>query len=191
MSATGGVSLTSDRLVLREFAVTDEEAVHSFASDPVVTQYTDWGPNSIDNTRAFLAEATGQATDPERADFSLAVVLATSGELIGSAAIAVTSVQHKRGEFGFVFHRDFWSQGYATEAGKLLVHFGFQRLQLRRISATCHPNNSASARVLQKVGLRYEGHIRSHLFVRGSWRSVGNRHFILLDNSVIPADLTP
>lgn len=124
--------------------------MHSFASDPVVTQYTDWGPNSIDDTRAFLVEAAGQATDPQRANFSLAVVLATSGELIGSAAIAVTSVQHKRGEFGFVFHRDFWSQGYETEAGKLLVHFGFQSLQLQHISATCHPNNYASARVLQK-----------------------------------------
>jgi ribosomal-protein-alanine N-acetyltransferase len=116
-------------------------------------------------SRAFLAEAIGQATDPERRDFSFAVALAT-GELVGSAAITVTSIQHKRGEFGFLFHSDVWSQGYATEAGKLLVHFGFQRLKLRRISTTCHPNNHASARVLQKVGLEYEGRIRSHLFVR-------------------------
>jgi hypothetical protein len=110
MSATGGVWLVSNRLVLRAFVATDEEAVHSFASDPLVTRYTDWGPNSIDDTRAFLAEAIRQATDPERVDFSLAAVHATSGKLIGSAAIAVTTVQHKRAQVGFVFHRDFWPQ---------------------------------------------------------------------------------
>jgi ribosomal-protein-alanine N-acetyltransferase len=165
-----GIWLVSDRLVLREFVVTDEEAVHSFAGDQLVTRFTDWGPNSIEDTRAFLAEATVQATDPERAEFTLAAVHATSGKVIGSVAIGVTSVQHKRGEFGFVFHRDFWSQGYATEAAELLVRFGFDRLQLRRISATCHPDNHASARVLQKAGLEYEGRIRSHLLVRGAWR---------------------
>jgi ribosomal-protein-alanine N-acetyltransferase len=168
--AKSGIQLVSDRLVLREFVVTDEDAVHSFAADPLVTRFTDWGPNSVEDTRAFLAEATAQATNPERTEFTLAAVHASSGRLIGSVAIGITSVQHQRGEFGFVFHRDFWSQGYATEAAELLLRFGFDRLQLRRISATCHPDNRASARVLQKAGLQYEGRMRSHLFVRGAWR---------------------
>jgi [ribosomal protein S5]-alanine N-acetyltransferase len=168
--AKSGIRLVSDRLVLLEFVVTDEDAVHSFAADPLVTRYTDWGPNSIEDTRAFLAEAIAQATNPERTEFTLAAVHASSGRLIGSVAIGVTSAQHRRGEFGFVFHRDFWSQGYATEAAELLLRFGFERLQLRRISATCHPDNHASARVLEKAGLQYEGRMRSHLFVRGAWR---------------------
>jgi [ribosomal protein S5]-alanine N-acetyltransferase len=168
--AKTGIPMASERLVLREFAVTDEDAVHAFAADPLVTQFTDWGPNSIEDTRAFLAEATAQATNPQRAEFTLAAVHASSGRLIGSVAIGVTSVQHRRGEIGFVFHRDVWSQGYATEAAELLLRFGFDHLQLRRISATCHPDNHASARVLQKAGLEYEGRIRSHLLVRGAWR---------------------
>jgi len=93
-----------------------------------------------------------------------------SGRLIGSVAIGITSVQHRRGEIGFVFHRDVWSQGYATEAAQQLLQFGFDRLQLRRISATCHPDNHASAHVLEKAGLHYEGRMRSHLLVRGAWR---------------------
>ncbi|UGT67300.1 GNAT family N-acetyltransferase [Nocardia gipuzkoensis] len=164
------IPLISDRLVLRDFAATDEEAVHAFAGDPAVTRFTDWGPNSVDDTRAFLADATAEAADPQRATFTLAVIHTRSGQLIGSAAIGVTSTQHRRGEFGFVFHRDFWSQGYATEAGMLLLRFGFDRLRLRRISATCHPDNHASARVLEKVGSTLEGRMRSHLFVRGAWR---------------------
>lgn len=165
-----GNQMASERLVLREFVLTDEDAVHAFAADPLVTRFTDWGPNSIEDTRAFLAEAITQATNPQRAEFTLAALHASSSRLIGSVAIGVTSVQHRRGEFGFVFHRDFWSQGYATEAAKLLLQLGFDHLQLRRISATCHPDNHASARVLEKAGLEYEGRMRSHLFVRGAWR---------------------
>jgi RimJ/RimL family protein N-acetyltransferase len=168
--ASSGIHLVSDRLILREFVVTDQDAVHSFAADPFVTRFTDWGPNRLEDTRAFLADAAAQATNPQRAEFTLAAVQAGSGRLIGSVAIAITSVQHRRGEVGFVFHRDDWSQGYATESAQQLLRFGFDRLQLRRISATCHPDNHASARVLEKAGLRYEGRMRSHLFVRGAWR---------------------
>jgi RimJ/RimL family protein N-acetyltransferase len=168
--AHSGIPLVSDRLVLREFVLADEDAVHAIAADPLVTQFTDWGPNSIEDTRAFLAEATAQATNPHRGQFTLAVVHASSGRLIGSVAIGITNAQHRRGEFGFVFHRDVWSQGYATEAAELLLRFGFDHLQLRRITATCHPDNHGSARVLEKAGLEFEGRMRSHLFVRGAWR---------------------
>jgi ribosomal-protein-alanine N-acetyltransferase len=97
----------------------------------------------------------------------LAAVHRTSGELIGSADIAVASCEHKRGQFGFVLHRDFWSQGYTTGAAKLLA------------SRACNCESSAQRAirittpqpgVLQKAGLEYEGRIRSHLFVRRGWR---------------------
>ncbi|MFD4407375.1 GNAT family N-acetyltransferase [Nocardia sp. NPDC058499] len=175
------IPLVSDRLILREFTSADEEAVHAYCSDPAVTRFTDWGPNSIEDTRAFLVDAIAQASTPQRDEFTLAAVHRRSGRLIGSVAIGVTSVQHRRGEFGFVFHRDFWSQGYATEACRLLLRFGFARLQLRRISATCHPGNRASARVLEKAGLEYEGRMRSHLFVRGAWRD--SLLFAAIDNT--------
>ena len=168
--ARSGIRLAGERLVLREFAVTDEEAVHAFAGDPVVTRFTEWGPNSVEDSRAFLAETTAQVTDPLRAEFTLAATLAGSGRVIGSVAIGVTSAQHRRGEFGFVFHPEFWSRGYATEASALLLRFGFEHLRLRRVSATCHPDNRASARVLEKVGLRFEGRMRDHMLVRGTWR---------------------
>jgi ribosomal-protein-alanine N-acetyltransferase len=77
---------------------------------------------------------------------------------------------HARGELGYVFDRDVWSRGYATEAGRLLLRFGFESLRLRRIAAACRPENVASARVLEKIGMRYEGTLRSHMFLRGTWR---------------------
>lgn len=162
--------LTTDGLVLRDFAVTDEADAHSYASDPIVTRFCDRGPNGIDETRAFLAAASAQANDPQRDQFALAAVQPESGRVVGSVSIGVTSAENRRGEISFVFHRDVWSQGYATRAARLLVRFGFAELRLRRVFATCHPDNHASARVLEKAGLDYEGRMRSHLFVRGEWR---------------------
>src|SRR6476660_9524762 len=168
--ANSGIRMASHRLVLREFVVTDEDAVHAFAADPLVTRFADWDPTASKTPEHSLAEATAQATNTQRAEVTVAAVHARSGRLIGSVAIGVTSVQHRRGEIGFVFHRDFWSHGYATEAAELLLRFGFDHLQLRRISATCHPDNHASARVLETAGLEFEGRMRSHLFVRGAGR---------------------
>lgn len=162
--------LSGERLVLRDFCASDESAVHAFASDPTVTRFTDFGPNDVDDTRRFIAGAVAQRDVRGRSTYSLAAVLAGSGRLVGSVGIWTTSAQHLRGELGFVFHRDVWSQGYATEATKLLLEFGHRVLHLRRIAATCHPENLASARVLEKAGMQLEGRMRDHLQVRGSWR---------------------
>jgi RimJ/RimL family protein N-acetyltransferase len=168
--AQSGIWLFGSRLVLREFVAADEEAVHSYAEDPVVTQFTEWGPNSLADTHAFLTNVMAQRSNSERVEFTLAAVHAASGWVIGSGDIRITDVQHRRGEFGYVFNRDFWAQGYATELARLLVGFGFEHLRLRRISATCHPDNVASARVLQNAGLHYEGRMNSHLSARGGSR---------------------
>jgi RimJ/RimL family protein N-acetyltransferase len=69
-----------------------------------------------------------------------------------------------------MIHRAQWSQGYATEATRRLVRFGFDEFDLQRIEATCHPDNRASARVLEKAGFQYEGRMRDHLLVLGQWR---------------------
>jgi ribosomal-protein-alanine N-acetyltransferase len=162
--------LVGDRVILREFVETDETAVHSYASDPMVTQFMNWGPNGIEDTRAFLRQVVGQGRTPHRTSFDLAMVDIESQALIGSAAVSVTNVEHRRGEIGCVLDPDYWSKGLATEAARMLLRFGFGELQLRRISATCHPDNHASSRVLEKAGLVFEGRIRSHMFVRGAWR---------------------
>lgn len=165
-----GVRLVSDRLVLREFVDADEASVHAYASDPVVSQFMDWGPNSIEDTRAFIDQAIAQAREPTRRVFALAVVDARSQAVIGSAALSVTDIENRCGEIGYVLHQDFWSKGLATEAAQALLQFGFDRLHLRRISATCHPDNHASSRVLDKAGLSFEGCLPCHALVRGVWR---------------------
>lgn len=162
--------LPGERLTLREFDDSDEEALHAFASDPVVTRFTTWGPNTPADTRAFLDAVRDQARSTARNRFALAAVDSATGRLLGSAELFVESREHLRGELGWVFDPAYWGRGYATEATRLLLRFGFDDLGLHRIAATCHPDNRASARVLEKSGMSFEGRMRGHMRVRDGWR---------------------
>jgi hypothetical protein len=64
----------------------------------------------------------------------------------------------------------FWGKGYATETANALVDFGFDKLNLHRVFATCDPANTASAHVLEKIGMKREGRMREHMWARGKWR---------------------
>ncbi len=164
------VFLHSERLVLRDFVLADEPALHAFASDPTVTRYTTWGPNTPEETHAFLAHVLSEATRPVRDCYSLAAVERETERLVGSVQIEVESHEHLRGELGFVFASASWGRGYATEATRRLMRFGFDRLDLQRIIGTCHPDNLASARVLEKAGLSRECLMRGHLLLRDGTR---------------------
>jgi RimJ/RimL family protein N-acetyltransferase len=100
--------------------------------------------------------------------FTLAVAT-LEGELIGVANLAITG-EPSTGELGYVLSRESWGHGYATEVARRLINFGFDDLGLRRITATCHPDNLASARVLEKSGMHPDGIIRDHRQVLGEWR---------------------
>jgi [ribosomal protein S5]-alanine N-acetyltransferase len=160
----------TERLLIRDFSWADEAAVHGFASDPAATRFMDWGPNDIHDTRAFIAMAVAQLVQRERTEFAFATLLAESERLIGSISIQITDRQNQQGEIGYIFDPAVWSRGYATEATRALLDFGFGTLELHRIAATCHPDNIGSARVLEKVGMSFEGRMRDHKLVRGQWR---------------------
>jgi RimJ/RimL family protein N-acetyltransferase len=165
------MELSTPRLLLREFLAGDHAAVHAFACDTEVARYTDWGPNSRHDTTAFLGEVVQDSRGLPRSRFALAVVDRESDVLVGSAELQITSGFHKRGELGYALHRLWWGRGYASEAAAAaLLRFGFDELGLHKISATCDPDNAASARVLTKIGMQREGHLREHLHLRGRWR---------------------
>ena len=164
------MELVTSRLLLRELTETDRDAVHRYAGDPAVTRFMDWGPNRLADTVAFLAESGGAANALPRVSYSLAVVVRASDELVGAVHLGEASSAHRRGEMGYVLAAAQWGKGYATEAAAAMLHFGFDRLRLHKITATCDPDNVASAHVLEKIGMRCEGRLRDHLLIRGQWR---------------------
>jgi [ribosomal protein S5]-alanine N-acetyltransferase len=164
------VELITERLRLREFFGKDHEAVHRYASDPEVTRYVDWGPNDLKATEVFLFEARRSAATYPRSRFVLAIVRRDLNELIGSVELLLTGEQGDQGTLGYVLARRSWGNGYATEAATALLRYGFDELGLRTISATCDPDNTASAAVLAKIGMRQEGYLPHQVYTRDRWR---------------------
>jgi RimJ/RimL family protein N-acetyltransferase len=98
------------------------------------------------------------------------VVPSDAERLIGSIELRVVSCEHRRGEIGYELARESWGLGYATEATRRLLAFGFNELGLHKISATCNPENRASVAVLPKNGMHQEGVLRDHVYAGGQWR---------------------
>jgi [ribosomal protein S5]-alanine N-acetyltransferase len=156
--------LWTARLCLRPFRFGDVPAVHAYASDPEVVRYMDWGPNSPADTETFVLSAM----NPIHGVHPFA--MERSDTLIGAVELRVTAVAHRRGEFGYVMARSAWGQGYATEAAAAVLAYAFEQAELHRVAATCDPANIASRRVLEKIGMKYEGYLRDYLHIRGERR---------------------
>lgn len=165
------VTLTGDRLVLRELRHDDLDALHTILSDPSVTAGALWGPNSASDTRAFLAAAIAQAESAEqrRTGYHLAVTDRRSDQVVGSAALDLENTDHARGVVSFVIAPKVWGQGFASEALMLMLDLGFGDLKLHRIAGYCHPEHDPCARVMDKAGMQREGRLRDYRLVRGEW----------------------
>jgi RimJ/RimL family protein N-acetyltransferase len=81
------------------------------------------------------------------------------------------SREHRCGEMGFIVHPDHHGRGYATEASRMLMRFGFETMELHRIIGRLEARNTASARVLEKLGMRREALLIENEFVKGEWQS--------------------
>jgi RimJ/RimL family protein N-acetyltransferase len=159
------MELTTDRLLLREWTTADFEDVHAYASDPEVVRHVSFGPNSEAETTAFLEMAIAAVQRVPRIDFTLAIASRYDDRVIGGIGLALKSATSA--ELGYVFRRDAWGRGYATEAARALVEFGFRQAGLHRIFALCFPPNTAYARVMEKLGIQYEGTLREAIFAHG------------------------
>jgi [ribosomal protein S5]-alanine N-acetyltransferase len=113
------VELRTTRLRFRDFELGDYQAVHAFATDLAVVSYVERGPNTPQETAAFLRGARASADVSPRRRYALAVVVHSDTErLIGSIELRVVSFEHRRGEIGYVLAREWWGLGYATEAAR-------------------------------------------------------------------------
>lgn len=164
------LTLSSKRLLLRDFLLDDWPVVHAYAARPEVYRFQPWGPSTSTEARKFIELAMVEAQKLPRANYTLAIVLAATAQVIGSCSLVIHSEQFRHGEIGYFVHPDYWNRGYATEVTQLLLHFGFITCDLHRIIGTCDPRNTASVRVLEKVGMQREGRLRETMLIRDGWR---------------------
>lgn len=162
--------LETQRLLLREFDASDEASIHEYASDPEVVRYAPWGPNTPEETRRVLNERLEEQQRWPRADVTLAIVLKTEHNVIGSLRLGILDDTNRTGDFGYVLNPRYWNRGYTTEACAALVRCAFERLNLHRLVATCDTRNVASMRVMERLGMRREAHFVRDVFQRTEWR---------------------
>lgn len=154
------VTIGTKRLRLRPFQTTDAEAVHRLAGSQDVAAGT-FLPHPMDRQAAqdWVTERLNDQAAGTGVTF--AITLLENGELIGSIGMELMLV-HEQGRLTYWLGRDYWNQGYGTEAVMALVEYGFNSLKLHRIYAPHFHTNPASGRVLQKVGMTHEGRLREH-----------------------------
>jgi ribosomal-protein-alanine N-acetyltransferase len=164
------MELRTERLLLREFVEDDWPAVHEYGSDPEVVRFMPWGPNTEDDTRAFVARALAAQREEPRREYHAAATLLDGGRLIGACSLHLGNPLHRSAMLGYCYARASWGHGYATEAARALVGFGFRELGLHRVWASCDAENIASARVMEKIGMTREGRLRQDANLHGRWR---------------------
>ena len=163
------LTLQTERLLLRDFVESDWEAVLAYQQDPLYLRYNEWTSRTPEEVRAFIQMFLDHQKQDPRIKFQFAVTLKSTGELIGNCGVRRDSVDAHEGDMGYELDPQQWRKGYATEAARAVMHFGFSELKLHRISAWCVADNVRSAHVLEKLGMRQEGHLREHQYFKGRW----------------------
>jgi RimJ/RimL family protein N-acetyltransferase len=160
--------ITTERLVLREFVADDWRDVLAYQRDSRYLRYYAWTDRSEDDVRAFVQMFLDFQAEQPRRKFQLAVTL-DGGQLIGNCGIRRKPENEWEADIGYELAPEHWGRGYATEAARAMVAFGFRELGLHRVSSWCIADNVASARVLEKLGLRLEGRLRENDHFKGRW----------------------
>lgn len=153
-------SLETQRFALRRFQPQDWQMVYEYMSSPAVTAYLPDGQFSQDQARELVSEGSSDYEE------SIAVMLKEENALVGHMMFHPWFAPHTY-EIGWVFHTRYHNRGFATEAAFALLKYGFETLKLHRIIATCQPENIASVRVMEKLGMRREGHFQKCLHLSG------------------------
>jgi RimJ/RimL family protein N-acetyltransferase len=160
--------ILSDRLALRPPTVADAPAIAAYKSSPDVTRWVPHGPLPVE----AIAERAGRALtglDDEGQSLNLLVHERGSGGLVGDVVLFWRSREHRAGELGYIFDPAFAGRGYATEAAREVLRLAFDKLGLHRVVGRIYAENLASARVLERLGMRREAHFLSNETLRGEW----------------------
>lgn len=170
------VILQTERLVLRPFEADDVPAFHECMSDPEVACHNALPPITLEQAREMVGGMVASQGAASFTPASFAIALREGGPLIGNCRLKRDRIDPDQADIAYFLCRRFWERGYATEAARALIDYGFQALGLRRIFGLCVPENVASRRVMEKAGMRAEGPLTFYAdqgnFWQGEFRDV-------------------
>lgn len=156
------MNIETSRLLIRKFKYEDWQDVYTYTSDATVMKYIPEGVFSKDDAKKFVNENMKENVK------NFPVVLKNEKILIGHIVFFDYFWDHTY-EIGWVFNSLYHQKGYASEAAKAIVDYGFNIMKLHRIIATCQPENTSSYRVMEKIGMRREGYFKKCIPTEKGW----------------------
>ena len=169
MDPVSPIIFMTERLYAREFVRADAERVFEYGGNIENSGFLPWSPESREDAAAFVESRLASQIESPRKLYDLALCIRETDEFIGSMGLVLDD-EMRQGELGYILNMKHWGKGYATEAAKGFLLFGFLGLELHRIHARCDDMNTASYRVMERLGMRREGH-----FIKAEYRSVRGR----------------
>lgn len=163
--------ITTERLVLEDLTHDDLTNVQRIARDRDVMKYVLIWLENDEQVAGFVQHAIDEAQRKDRRDYVLAARMSGSREFVGLTFIEIDPGEPGTAEIGYVLLPEYWNNGYASEILRSYLAFGFGPLSLHRVYGKCDELNRASAHVMEKCGLAYEGTLREHVWLRDHWRS--------------------
>lgn len=174
-----GFCLKTARLILEDLTDHDLENIQKIARNPDLMRYVLIWLDNDEQIADFLKRAVEESRQAERLGYVLAARVAGTGEFAGLTFLEIDPGLRSTGEVGIVLLAEYQACGYGKEILLKYLEFGFTTLSLHRVYGKCDELNHASARVMERCGLTYEGTIREHVWLRDHWRST--RYYGMLE----------
>lgn len=162
----------SEHLIIRDLVEDDFIPYSEYMFEEVYWKYVAIPEINAENLKGLIQESIRQQSLKPRRNYFLSVEEKRSKQVIGDAMISIVSPENEEAEIGWGVSHQYTGRGYATEIGQALIQYIFEDLKLYRIYARCHPENLASVRIMEKLGMKKEGLLREHIKIRGErWSS--------------------
>ena len=164
-------TLYTKSLMLRKITLEDAQDIFEYSKDPEVTRFVTWEPHkSIDDSINFLKSVIRRYENNEPSDWG--IIYKENNKFIGTCGYVLWVPVHSLVEIAYALSREYWGKGLVTEAVKEVIKYGFEKMNLNRIYARCFVENIGSQKVLEKVGMKFEGILREQMFIKGTFRDM-------------------
>ena len=177
--------MESTRLIFRAIKKTDLQDIFEYSSNPKTSEFLLWSPHeNLEYTKKFIDIVLSKYKSGDYNDW--AIILKENNKMIGTCGFTRIDEYNSVAEIGYVINPKFWGHGYATEASKTVLKFAFEVLRVNRVEAKFIFGNEASLKVMNKIGMKFEGYQREAMYVKGRYRTIGTssilkREYLLLD----------
>lgn len=183
LTHTGTTTIKTDRLILRRFEYTDDDAMLKYwiADEKIQSMYSE----PVYTTKEAVKELlTKYIESYEKEDYyRWAIILKETGKCIGQIAYFLVDSKNHFAEIEYCIGSDFQCRGYATEATKAIIRFGFERMNLHKVQICTKEINVPSKRVIEKCGFTYEGMLRDYFYMDEEY--VGRLYFSMLQSEYL------